>query len=154
MSDSYPTIQDSLSNVQKEFLGCVEMHLDPPDHDGRSYAVEAIFSLDSRDADLPGDSVRFTLSVDDELDDFAERRHMIEFIDRRRGAKRGWIRHRMRRVEAMSGRYFWTESRFEVAGPGVPEGHARHSEVEREVAGFVDEIRRLDRSRRLVELTA
>ena len=31
MSDSYPTIQDILSDTQKEFMGCVEMHLDPPE---------------------------------------------------------------------------------------------------------------------------
>ena len=42
-----------------------------------------------------------------------------EFLDGEAGRSHGWVRHRMKRVEAMSGRYFWTESLFEVAAPGV-----------------------------------
>jgi len=148
MSDSYPTIQDSLSDVQKDFLGCVEMHLDPPEDDDPSYAVEAVFSAED-------EAIRFALAVNDD-DELFERRHTIEFVDPGQGRLLGWIRHSMKRVEIMNGRYAWTESRFEVSGPGVPGGLARQVEVEREVSALVDKVRVLDRSRTLrpaVDLT-
>ena len=154
MSDSYPTIQDSLSDVQKDFMGCVEMHLDPPAHDHPIYAVEATYRLaDPGGAELPGESIRFALMVDeDDEEDLTERRHVIEFIDAAGGRPRGWIRHRMKRVEGQSARFFWTESRFEVGAPGLPEGQARQADVEREVQSLVDKIRSLDRARKLVEI--
>lgn len=155
MSDSYPTIQDSLSEVQKDFLGCVEMHLEPPEDDGATYAVESLFRCDEppRD-DMPADSIRFALTVEENAEeDLTERRHVIEFIDQTRGRAVGWVRHRMKRVEAQNGRYFWTESRFEVEAPGLPHGQARHAEVEREVQLLIDKVRALDRARKLVEIS-
>ena len=143
MSDSYPTIQDSLSDVQRDFMGCVEMHLDPPEHDSPTYTVEALFDRSD------GDSIRFRLVVDEDDADISERSHAIEFIDTRTGRLRGWVRHSMKRIEALSGRFLWTESHFEVAGPGIAEGSARQTEVEREVKLMVDEIRVLDRARKL-----
>lgn len=152
MSDSYPTIQDSLSAVQKDFMGCVEMHLDPPEDDSLTYEVEALLRCqDDSAGELPGASIRFSLEVfEDETEDLAGRRHAIEFLDAGNDRANGWIRHSMKRVEAQSGRYFWTQSQFEVAAPGMPSGQARHAEVEREVQALVDRIRTLDRSRRLV----
>jgi hypothetical protein len=52
------------------------------------------------------------------------------------------------------GHVYWTESRFEVAGPGVAEGQARQEDVEVEARGFVDKLRVLDRHRTLTELPA
>src|SRR5215216_5729758 len=60
MSDSYPIIQDALSDMQKEFMGCVETHLDPPEGNEPSYRVEALYRVD----DAPGDGVRFAFMVD------------------------------------------------------------------------------------------
>ena len=156
MSDSYPTIQDSLSDVQKEFLGCVEMHLDPPEDDSRTYDVESLFSWEHASADdLPGTTMRFTLSVADGNDaDLGSRRHTIEFVDVDSEGPKAWVRHSMRRREAMDGRFFWTESQFEVSGPGIPDGKLRQAEVEREVMEFVDKIRVLDRARALREIQA
>ena len=153
MSNSYPTIQDSLSEVQKDFMGCVEMHLDPPDHDALLYSVESLWTCDEPEvADVPGEAIRFKLEVAEvDEDDLTERRHVIEFLDEESGEPRGWIRHRMKRAEAQHGRYVWTESRFEVGAPGLPEGQARQAEVEREVTLLVDKIRLLDRARTLVE---
>src|SRR3954471_18820299 len=151
MSDSFPTIQDSLSDVQKQFFGCVEMHLDPPEDHGRSYKVEALFRCeDSVAGTLPGGTIRFALSVAEEnSDDLTDRRHTIEFRASPDGEPRGWIRHRMKRIEAQGGRYFWTESRVEVGAPELPDGRANQSEVEQEVSGLVERIGMLDRDRRL-----
>lgn len=152
MSDSYPTIQDELSEVQKEFMGCVEMHLDPPEHEDPSYAVHALYHLEEDAAQqLPGEAVRFTLSVDENHEEISERRHEIEFMSAGGKKPRGWVRHVMRRVEAGNGHFFWTESRFEVAAPGLPDRQARAEEVEGEVRMFIDKIRLLDRQRKLVE---
>lgn len=149
MSDSYPTLSDVLSQVQKDFMGCVEMHLDPPEDDPRSYAVKSLYTYrNATRAGLPGDSIRFSLAVDASQ---SERRHTIEFIDEADEA-RGWVRHSMKRCEAGNGRYVWTESRFEVEAPDLPQGTADASEVEREVQVVVDRIRVLDRSRSLIEL--
>ena len=147
MSDSYPTIQDALSEVQKDFLGCVEMHLDPPEHGPQTYAVESTYRCTGSK-----DAIRFKLAVVENESDLLERRHTIEFVDPDGGRLNGFVRHRMKRVEAMNGRYFWTESRFEVAGPGIPEGRARQVDVEREVGELVDKIRALDRAKKLVEV--
>lgn len=152
MSDSYPTVQDELSPTQKEFMGCVEMHLDPPDHTSPTYAVEALYRCDDAVADaLPGETVRFSLSVNEDDSEIATRDHAVEFVDAA-GEPRGWVRHHLKRVEAGNSRFFWTESQFEVVAPGIPQRQARHAEVEREVQLFVDKIRRLDHQRRLVEL--
>lgn len=153
MSDSYPTIQDALSDVQKEFMGCVEMHLDPPDHDDPTYTVEAVYRLeDDPDVGLPAHEIRFRVAVDETDPEISRRSHAIEFIDSPEEEPAGWVRHVMRRVEAGSGRWFWTESRFEVSAPGIPRGRAFEADVEREVLAFVDKIRLLDRHRHLIEL--
>jgi hypothetical protein len=151
LSDSYPTIQDVLSDVQKEFMGCVEMHLDPPEHDDPSYRVEARYRVDGA-GDLPSSEIVFTVAVDEDDSEISERRHAIEFFDDERGGVTGWVRHVMKRVEAGGSVFFWTESRFEVGGPGVPEGQARAEKVEAEVSAFIDKIRALDRQRKLVEV--
>lgn len=154
MSDSYPTIQESLSELQKDFMGCVEMHLDPPEDRHPTYAVEALFRCAGDAELLPAEAVRFRVSIEEQDSDLSERCHSIEFVDRPDAPPRGWVRHRMKRVENMAGRYFWTESRFEVAAPGIPEGKALSTEVELEVRVFLDRIRALDRSRQLVEIAA
>jgi hypothetical protein len=149
MSDSYPTIQDSLSEMQKEFMGCVEMHLDPPDHHDPTYRVEAVFRVDGN-----GEAVRFALSVDETDPDISERRHAIEFVSLSDPDQpRARVAHAMKRVEAARGRYFWTESRFSVAAPEFPDGQAPQAAVEEEVKAYVDRVKSLDRSCRLVELT-
>ena len=148
MSDSYPTIQDSLSETQKEFMGCVEMHLDPPEHDDPTYRVEALFRVDGDD-----DAVRFVMSVDETDPDISERRHLIEFVPLEAPERpRARVMHSMKRVEAARGRYFWTESQFRVAGPEVPDGKALQSAVEEEVRRYVDLVKDLDRGCKLTEL--
>ncbi len=155
MSDSYPTIQDALSEVQKEFMGCVEMHLDPPEHDDPSYRVEARYRAEEDpDVDLPGREILFAVSVDERDDDISERSHTIEFSGDDADLPSGWVRHVMKRIEGGNGRFFWTESKFEVAGPGVPVGQLREEDVEVEVRWFIDKIRVLDRHRKLLELPA
>lgn len=141
MSDSYPTIEDSLSELEQEFMGCVEMHVDPPEHDSTTYEVEGLFATGA------GERVRFTVAIDETDPDISERRHSIEFLDL--GAK---IEHSMKRIEAWQGRFFWTESRFLVDSPEFPSGPAPRDDVEREVATYVERVRELDRTRSLVEL--
>jgi hypothetical protein len=148
MSDSYPTIQDSLSEIQKEFMGCVETHLDPPEHSDPTYRVEALFRVDGN-----GDAVRFVMSVDETDPDISERRHLIEFVSLAAPEKpRARVAHAMKRVEAARGRYFWTESRFSVAAPEFPDGAAPQEAVEEEVKAYVDRVKGLDRERKLIEI--
>jgi hypothetical protein len=148
MSDSYPTIQDSLSEMQKEFMGCVEMHLDPPEHDDPTYRVEALYRVDGN-----GDAVRFVMSVDETDPDISERCHMIEFMPLARPSEPvARVVHSMKRVEAARGRYFWTESCFQVAAPEFPDAKAPHAAVEEEVKAYVDRVKSLDRSRKLLEI--
>ena len=98
MSDSYPTIQDFLSEMQKEFMGCVETHLDPPEHDDPSYRVEAVYRVDDEN-----DAVRFVMSVDESDPDISERRHAIEFMSLDKpGEPLVRVAHSMKRVEAGS----------------------------------------------------
>jgi hypothetical protein len=150
MSDSYPTIQDFLSETQKEFMGCVEMHLDPPEHADPTYRVEALYRVED-----DGDVIRFAMSVDETDPDISERRHTIEFMSLDTpGEPVARVAHAMKRVEAARGRYFWTESRFRVAAPEFPEGEAREAAVEEEVKAYIDRVKSLDRSRRLVALSS
>ena len=144
MSDSYPTIQDALSDVQKEFMGCVEMHLDPPERCGSWYCAEALWRCDG------GDGIKFILTVDEQDPDVSERSHAIEFFSSG-DEPIARVSHSMKRVEASQGRYFWTESQFRVAGPEVPEGQRPVAEVEAEVRTYVEHIRELDCDGRLVE---
>ena len=147
MSDSYPTIQDSLSETQKEFMGCVETHLDPPDHEDPTYQVAALWRVDD------GSVIRFCVSVDETDPDISERRHIIEFLPETEAAEpTARVAHSMKRVEAARGRFFWTESRFYVAGPDVPARRASQREVEEEVRAYVERVRALDRARSLVEI--
>src|SRR4051794_28565734 len=128
MSDSYPIIQDSLSETQKDFMGCVETHLDPPEQDDSSYRVESLYRVED------GTAVRFCVSVDESDPDISERRHTIEFLpgtDATEPIAR--VAHSMKRVESSQGRYFWTESQFRVAGPEFPDRRAPQSDVEEEV---------------------
>lgn len=151
MSDSYPTIQETLSPMQREFLGCVEMHLDPPEEDVKDYAVEALYETDEDvDDSLPSKIVRFRLEVNDTpTDDVTRRRHMIEFLDEAAAAPIARISHLMKRVESSGGRMYWTESQFEVSAPDVRADKAPAQVVEREVEVYLELIRELDRSRKL-----
>ena len=147
MSDSYPTIQDSLSDVQKEFMGCVETHLDPPEHDDPSYRVEALYQTDD------GSALRFAMVIDESDPDISERRHSLEFLSLSDPAEPiARVVHSMKRVEASQGRLFWTESQFRVAAPDQPVGQAPQEAVEAEVKAYVDRVKEFDRARRLVEL--
>jgi len=153
VSDSYPTIQDSLSDMQKEFMGCVEMHLDPPEVTTGEYMVEAAYRHDEDEASLPGNVVRFAIAVDGGAHDVEERSHTIDFLSVADGGvsrRLGRIRHSMKRVEAWQGTHFWTESRFEVDAPDVPHERAREAEVEVEVRLYVERLKQLDDGRRLV----
>ena len=147
MSDSYPTIQDFLSQTQKEFMGCVEMHLDPPEHDDMTYRVEALYRAED------GTAIRFCFSVDETDPDISERRHTIEFLsDADADEPVASVAHSMKRVESARGAYFWTESQFHVHGPDVPARRATQSEVEEEVRAYVERVRALDRARTLSEV--
>ena len=147
MSDSYPTIQDSLSEMQKEFLGCVETHLDPPDDHDPTYRVESLWRVDD------GTAIRFCVSVDETDPDISERRHIIQFLPAAEAEEpTASVAHSMKRVEAARGRYFWTESEFHVAGPDIPARRARQEEVEKEVRAYVERVRALDSARKLVEV--
>jgi hypothetical protein len=140
-------MQDSLSEVQKEFMGCVEMHLEPPEPNDPSYRVEATWRCDG------GDLIRFSVSVDESDPDISDRRHVIEFVSPAHSEEpEARVVHVMKRVEASQGRYFWTEAQFSVAGPDVPDGRQPVSEVEQEVMTYVERIRALDCDRRLVEI--
>jgi hypothetical protein len=154
MSGSYPTIQDSLSDTQKEFMACVEMHLDPPEDDEVSrYRVEAVFRHDDPETELPGNAIRFTISVDESDYELMMRRHTIEFLelgDDDYPNRVGHVLHMMKRVEAALGQYYWTETQFEVVAPDVPSDRISQAEVEEEVKVFVDRVRALDRGRKLV----
>jgi hypothetical protein len=128
-------------------MGCVETHLDPPEHHDPIYKVDALYRADD------GTAIRFCVSVDETDPDISERRHIIEFLpetDAEEPIAR--VAHSMKRVEAARGRYFWTESQFSVAGPDVPVRRARHEEVEEEVRSYVERVRELDRADALVEI--
>jgi hypothetical protein len=147
MSDSYPTFQDSLSEMQKEFMGCVETHLDPPESDEPTYEVEARYRADDQAV------IRFVLSVDETDPDISERRHAIEFLSPVRPEEPvARVVHSMKRVEASQGRFLWTESWFCVAAPEFPSGQAPQSAVEQEVKTYVERVKALDRARKLIEL--
>src|SRR3954469_13749878 len=100
MSDSYPTMQETLSEAQKEFMGCVEAHLDPPEIGVASYRVHALYRTDD------GTAIRFCASVDENDPDISEPRHIIEFLSRAdAGEPITRVAHSMRRVEASQGRF-------------------------------------------------
>lgn len=141
MSDSYPTIEDSLTELEQDFMGCVEMHLEPPEHSDPSYSVESLWETEE------GDRIRFSLSINESDPEISERRHRIEFLSI--GSR---IEHAMKRIEASQGRFFWTESRFLVEGPDVPSGTAPRPEVEREVVLYVSRVRALDQACALCEV--
>lgn len=150
MSDSYPTIQESLSPMQREFLGCVEMHLDPPEGDDLNYEVEALYRYAEPNGPLPGNAIRFRLVVsEDDEEDLSRRSHLIEFLDDKEGAPIARISHSMKRIESWHGRYFWTESRFEVHAPDVPDEQASRNTVEHEVERYLERLKQADRSRNL-----
>lgn len=145
MSGSLPTIQETLSRTQREFLDRVESHLDTPDDSGQGFESEAVYRIDD-DAPLPGDAVRFRLVVDESHDDdLTERRHEIEFLDGDEGAPIARISHRMKRIEAWQGRFFFTESRFQVDAPDVPQEQASRRTVEEEVALYLERLEHLGR---------
>jgi hypothetical protein len=151
MSDSYPIIQDSLSEMQREFMGCVETHLDPPEAAEPSYRVEALYRVE----DESDDGVRFAVMVDESDPDISERRHVIEFVSLAQPQQPlAQVMHSMKRVEASQGVFFWTESQFRVAGPEVPDGTLSQELVEREVKGYLERVKTLDSSRRLVEVVS
>ena len=104
MSDSFPTITDRLSDIEKEFMGCVEMHLDPPEDDDLRYKVDAIYRYAAGDWELPGNAVRFTVAVDETDPELTERLHLIDFLtlgDDGPPEFEGRVLHRMKRVEVV-----------------------------------------------------
>jgi hypothetical protein len=52
----------------------------------------------------------------------------------------GCIRHSLKEFEALQGRAVQLESTFVIAGPGIPEGRYRHSDVEPVIQAQLDDL--------------
>jgi hypothetical protein len=145
VSDSYPIIQESLSEMQREFMGCVEMHLDPPEDPAPAYRVEAVYRYADGEARLPGNAIRFMIAAHETDEDTTERRHTIDFLllgETTKQAPVARISHSMKRVEASQGRLHWTECHFQVASPDFPHSQAPREVVEREVQSYLERVKR------------
>ena len=76
--------------------------------------------------------------------DVSERRHTVEFMALT--GEGSWARvvcigHSMKEIEALQGRYVEIESRFEVVGPGAPDGDFAFTEVEPLVKTQLDKMK-------------
>src|SRR5258708_2389411 len=103
MSDSYPTLQGTLTGRQQDSMGCVEMHVDPPDYGVSTYEVDARYHADDLgDGQLPGCALRFVVAQDEDEGDVFERRHTIQFFehdDDEPAAEIGHVSHSLKRIE-------------------------------------------------------
>jgi hypothetical protein len=131
---SYPLIEMALSDTQQKFDNFVEHHV--AEHD-------ALYEVDAW-RDLPGDTVKMTVTSRRMSEDVAELRHTVEFMSLDGDGhweRAGCIDHAVKEVEAMQGRWVQFESTFEVAGPGIPRGRYSEADVEPLVRAQLDDLR-------------
>jgi hypothetical protein len=130
---SFPQIESSLSPTQRQFDCFVDSHVT---------GCAALWEADG-DGRLPGDTIKVTVSSRKASDDVAERRRTVEFMSldvNGHWEPTGCIRHSVKEFEALQGRAVQLESTFVIAGPGVPEGRYRHSDVEPFIQAQLDEL--------------
>jgi hypothetical protein len=120
--ESYPLIETSLSATELQFTSFVERHV---------RTREAVYETEG-DGRLPGDTVRMTVTSDDDL---SARRHTLEFMSLDGDGhwqSLGCIGHSARQIEAR------IESTFEIRGADLPHGRFLHGEVEPLVQAQLD----------------
>jgi hypothetical protein len=130
---SYPLVETTLSETQQLFDRFVDRHV---------IDCGSLYEADG-DGRLPGDTVKMTVSSRKAVDDVAERRRTVEFMSldaEGHWAPAGCIRHSVKEFEALQGRAVQFESTFVIAGPGIPEGRYRNSDVEPFVRAQLDEL--------------
>jgi hypothetical protein len=130
---SFPQIESSLSETQQQFDCFVDRHV---------IGCGAIWEADG-DGRLPGDTVKMTVTSRAASDDVAERRRTVEFMaldGNGHWEPMGCIRHSLKEFEALQGRAVQLESTFVIAGPGIPEGRWRHSDVEPFIQAQLDDL--------------
>ena len=129
---SYPLVESTLSQTQQQFDRFVDSHV---------AGCDALYEADG-DGSLPGDTVKMTVTSRKVLDDVAESRRTVEFMSLDADghwASAGCIGHSVKEVEALQG-HVQLESTFVIAGPGIPEGRYRHSDVEPFVRAQLDDL--------------
>jgi hypothetical protein len=130
---SFPQIESSLSETQQQFDCFVDGHVN---------GSAAIWEADG-DGRLPGDTVKMTVTSREASNDVAERRRTVEFMaldGNGHWEPMGCIRHSLKEFEALQGRAVQLESTFVIAGPGIPEGRYRHSDVEPVIQAQLDDL--------------
>jgi len=119
---SYPRIHSSASEAEVQFNRFVERH---------ATGCDALYETDS-DRHLPGDTVRLRVSGS---------HHTVEFMSL--GGDGHWqtvgrIGHSMREIETIGGNL---ESKFEITGPGIPQGSFEYDDVEQVVRVELERLR-------------
>ena len=130
---SFPQIESSLSETQQQFDCFVDRHV---------VGGGAMWEADG-DGRLPGDTVKMTVTSLETSDDVAERRRTVEFMAldvNGHWEPMGCIGHSVKEFEALQGRAVQLESTFVIAGPGIPEGRYRHSDVEPFIQAQLDDL--------------
>ena len=125
-------IQEGLSQTEQDLIDWVDRYAGGP---------ELLYQHRNEHCGLPGDTIRFTRVVRDADEEVLERHDTIEFLALAgdgRWAEAARIHQSIKQIETMAGRHVWTEARFSVAGPEIPDGRASHLEVERKVQEYLD----------------
>jgi hypothetical protein len=105
--NSYPLIAAALGETEQQFIEFVERH--------------------ARARDLPHDTIRLRISTSID-DDCFRATHSIEV---RGDGERVWrIEHSLKRSEGLQPCSVQLETRFELSGPGLPDGYGRRTDIE------------------------
>jgi hypothetical protein len=135
MSESFPIVQEELSDTQREFMDLVETYIIPPPVRGASYSVSYIYPVSH--GELPGNGIKFRLAVDETEEDVSIRRHRVELVNIKEGQQDhevlAHVGHQIKRVETGQGVGFWTESKYTIGGLGGEKGQVSQEEIERDV---------------------
>jgi hypothetical protein len=105
--NSYPLIETALGETERQFVEFVEQH--------------------ARARDLPAETIRLRITTSIGPDCY----RALHSLEVRGEAKRVWrIQHTLKRTEARQSRLVQMETRFELTGPGVPDGYGRRHDIE------------------------
>ena len=133
---------EKLTDTQKEFMDLVEEFSFKPTYLDPSFRAKLSYPVERNDT-LPGDNIRFGLSVD-ESEDVSERKYYVEFLDTSLAGEPkvvGRVQHKVTETRSQQDVIRTQSAEYKITGFGRDDESLTQEEMERQVQEIMRDIR-------------